>query len=171
LIAFDRIVKDPRGAERHDLLIAGEGPQSHNLRQQCAELHIEDRVKFVGRKNHAEAVELFLGCSFFVLSSRADEGLPVVSLEALAAGAPIIATRSGGTPEAVQDGINGLIIAKDDVNALEDAMRRMAADAPLRKSMRAANVVRAKEYDWSSISRKYAAIYEQVAAANKKPIL
>jgi glycosyltransferase involved in cell wall biosynthesis len=165
--AFARIVQDPRNAEMHDLLIAGEGPETETLQKLACELRLGDRLKFVGRKNHAEAVALFLGCSFFVLSSRADEGLPVVSVEALAAGAPIVATCSGGTPEAVQNGVNGLIVPKDDVDALEAGMRNMASDPALRQRMRAANVIRAREYDWSSVARQYVSVYEQAIQHRK----
>jgi len=165
--AFARIVLDPRGAELHDLLIAGDGPESETLKQISKELCLGDRVTFVGRKSHQEAVELFLGCSFFVLSSRADEGLPVVTVEALAAGAPIVATRSGGAPEAIQDGVNGLIVPKDNVDALEEAMRRMASDPVMRAGMRAANASRARLYDWANIAQQYVNVYERAIERHK----
>ena len=151
----------------HDLLIAGAGPESEAWQKQSAELGLTDRVKFVGRKNHQDAVALFAGCGFFVLSSRADEGLPVVSLEALAAGAPIVATCSGGTPEAVQNGINGIIVPKDNVDALEIAMRTMAANREMRDRMRKINILRAQEYDWSTIARQYVTVYERANQHHK----
>lgn len=162
LKAFAGLIKRPASdtSEAYDLLLAGEGPETAALERLSSELGLGDRVKFVGRKNHTEAVQLFLGCAFFVLSSRADEGLPVVSVEALAAGAPIVATCSGGTPEAIQDGINGLIVPKDDVKALEAAMRRLASDGPLRAAMRQANLLRAQDYDWSSVARQYVSVYD-----------
>ncbi len=167
LKSFARIVSDPRGAEVHNLVLAGEGPETAALQKLSFDLGLGDRVKFVGRKNHSEVVSLFLGCSFFVLSSRADEGLPVVSVEALAAGAPIVATNSGGTPEAVKNGINGLIVPKDDIYALEAAMRRLASEPSLRQSMREANVIRAREYDWSSVARQYMSIYGRAIQHHK----
>jgi len=173
LHAYSRLVRDWDTAgvaaeDTYDLLLAGEGPEKASLESLASSLGLKDRAQFIGRKNHEEAVELFLGCAFFVLSSRADEGLPVVSVEALAAGAPMVATRSGGTPEAIQDGVNGLIIPKDDIDALEAAMHRMAGDSALRDSMRIANSIRAREYDWSSISRKYVAVYESARAMHAK---
>jgi phosphatidylinositol alpha-mannosyltransferase len=91
----------------------------------------------------------------------------VVSVEALAAGAPIVATCSGGTPEAVQNGINGLIVPKNDIDALEGAMRRIASDPAMRASMRKANVVRAAEYDWSHIAQQYVSVYERAIQHHK----
>ena len=167
LRAFARIVNEPGDSEQLDLILAGDGSEKDALQALRSELRLRDRVQFVGRKTHEEAVKLFLGCSFFVLSSRADEGLPVVSVEAMAAGAPIVATRSGGTPEAVQDGVNGIIIPKDDVDALDAAISRMASDPELRQSMRTANLLRAKEYDWSSIAGQYVAVYEKAIAAHR----
>ncbi len=167
LHAFSRIVKVPKGAEEHDLILAGDGPERAELETVSAMLGLADRVHFVGRKSHPEVVELFLGCSFFVLSSRADEGLPVVSVEALAAGAPIVATRSGGTPEAVQDGVNGLIIPKDDIDALETAIRKLAGDVELRQSMRTANPLRAQHYDWESVARQYVDVYRDAISRHR----
>jgi glycogen synthase len=167
LKAFARVVKDPQGAELHDLLLAGDGPERGTLEALAAELNLGDRVKFVGRQNHDDTVKLFLGCSFFVLSSRAHEGLPVVSVEALAAGAPIVATDSGGTKEAVQDGINGLIIPRDDVDALEHSIRRMASDKELRDSMRHANPIRAQKYDWSAVAAAYVDVYKYAQQVHK----
>ncbi len=169
---FDNLLKAyarirPQLSQPFDLLLAGDGPERASLEALAAELKIKDSAHFVGRKNHDEAVALFLGCEFFVLSSRADEGLPVVSVEALAAGAPIVATRSGGTPEAVQDGINGLIIPKDDIDSLAHSMLRLASDDALRSSMRTANRERAHEYDWTRIAINYVGVYQSAISKHR----
>jgi glycogen(starch) synthase len=157
------------GEESHDLLLAGDGPERQNLEKLAGELGLGAQVKFVGRANHEEAVRLFLGSSFFVLSSRADEGLPVVSVEALAAGKAIVATRSGGTPEAVQDGVNGLIVPKDDELALTGALRRMIREPEMRDRMGEANAAHSQAFDWSSITDQYLAVYQEARRNAGRP--
>lgn len=152
------------GEETHDLLLAGDGPERSNLEKLAGELGLSEQVKFVGRAGHEEAVRLFLGCSFFVLSSRADEGLPVVSVEALAAGKAIVATRSGGTPEAVVDGVNGLIVPRDDEPALTTALLRMIRDPEMRNRMGETNALHARAFDWSSITDRYLSAYRDACS-------
>ena len=96
------------------LLLAGEGPEEANLKRLATELKIADRVIFTGRVDRDRAVQLYLGADFFVLPSRADEGLPVVIAEAMAAGCAIIATRSGGVAEALTDEVHGLLLDRGD---------------------------------------------------------
>ena len=158
------------GEETHDLLLAGDGPERADLEKLAGELGLSERVKFVGRADHEEAVRLFLGCSFFVLSSRADEGLPVVSVEALAAGKAIVATRSGGTPEAVEDGVNGLIVPRDDEPALTEALRRMLRDPEMRGRMGEANALHARAFDWSSITDRYLEAYRKACEGARRPV-
>lgn len=158
------------GEESHDLLLAGDGPERQNLEKLAGELGLGEQVKFVGRANHEEAVRLFLGSSFFVLSSRADEGLPVVSVEALAAGKAIVATRSGGTPEAVQDGVNGLIVPRDDELALTEAIGRMIREPEMRNRMGEANAARSQAFDWSSITDQYLEVYREACRNARRPV-
>lgn len=73
-------------------------------------------------------------CDVFVMISD-PAGCPNASLEALAAGLPVIATDVGGASEQVIDGVNGLLVPARDVRVLADAMIRLSADAPLRESM------------------------------------
>jgi glycosyltransferase involved in cell wall biosynthesis len=74
------------------------------------------------------------------------EGLAYVMLEALFAGLPIISTPVGGTREAVVDGINGIVVPHDAPEELAAAIRRLAADAQLRRSMASASRHRAEQF-------------------------
>src|SRR5204862_230224 len=122
----------------HDLLLAGSGPELANLQQLAREFRIADRVKFLGHCDHDKTVSLFKGAELFALPSRADEGLPVVTAEAMAAGKATVATRTGGTPEAVLDNITGLLVERENFEAFRAALVRLIQNRPMRDSFSAA---------------------------------
>jgi glycosyltransferase involved in cell wall biosynthesis len=160
----------PQGAGDHDLVIAGDGAQLPELQQLSRELGIADRVRFTGRADRAQAVALFCGCSFFVLPSRADEGLPVVCAEALAAGKAVIATRSGGAPEAILHEQTGLIVEREDVEGLAVALVRLCRDPDARAQFAAAAKARAAIFGWRAIGAEYLKVYDLAKAAHSRGI-
>jgi glycosyltransferase involved in cell wall biosynthesis len=87
---------------------------------QAERLHLSEAIDWIGftRDVSAQLGKLDL----LILPSLFGEGLPMVVLEAMAAGVPIIATRVEGVPEAIRDGVDGLIVAPDDPRALADAI-------------------------------------------------
>ena len=147
-----------------DLIIAGDGTDRAGLLALAGELGLTQSVRFVGRADRALAASLFMGCEFVAIPSRADEGLPVVIAEAMAAGKPVSRTRVGGVPEAVLDGETGLLVDRDDVPAMAAALTRMAADAELRARMAGAAAQRSGLFAWPAIADQYEAAYEQACA-------
>ena len=93
------------------LSIVGNGPEESRLRAKCSQLGIQDRVTFLGAIPHDEMPEYYRKADVFCLSS-VREGCPNVIMEALATGIPVAATKVGGVPELVRDGLNGFL-AKD----------------------------------------------------------
>jgi glycogen(starch) synthase len=138
-----------------DLLIAGEGPERQRLAKLVADLNLNDRVHLLGRLDHKALAELHAGAEFFVLPSIADEGLPLVCVEALASGLPVVATRSGGVEELVEDEFNGLLVDKGDEEGLSAAVRRISSDTELRNSMSRNARTRAEALDWDHIAGEY----------------
>ncbi len=147
----------------HDLILAGEGEERTALEELAQKLKIGERVHFLGRADRAKTLALFRGCNFLVLPSRADEGLPMVVMESLAAGKPVAASRAGGVPEAVIDGVTGLLVPKEDTAALANAIRRLAEDRPLRDRLAAGAAARAQSFQWTEIAKQYADVYRAVA--------
>ncbi|MBI4068141.1 glycosyltransferase family 4 protein, partial [Candidatus Kaiserbacteria bacterium] len=88
---------------------------------------------------------IFGSAAVFVLNSRY-EGHSHTLIEAMATSAPVIATRVGGNPEIVQDGVNGILIDAGDKAALEKVLERVLSDAELRKKLGAAAAERAKDF-------------------------
>lgn len=91
-------------------------------------LGIRDRVVFTGLRT--DVPDLLSSAAVAVMPSL-NEALPNALLESMAAGAPVVATRVGGTPEAVQDGVNGLLVPPGDSAALAQAVTRLLSDSEL----------------------------------------
>jgi glycosyltransferase involved in cell wall biosynthesis len=113
------------GRERPDatFLVAGDGTLRDHFVRRVAELGLRDRVRFLG--NTGDMPAFFQRLDQFWLTSNW-EGTPNVVLEAMATGVPVIATRVGGTEELIRDGIDGFLVAREDVAALCAAARRVA---------------------------------------------
>lgn len=150
----------------HDLILAGDGDARSELEQLCRKLQLGDRVHFPGRVDREGAVRLFSGCSFFVLPSR-HEPMGIVNLEAMAAEKPVIASRVGGVPELVHDGQSGILVPREDVSVLADALRRLTRDPGLRQSMGAAGRKAAEQFDWSVIAYQYRELYSRLTSGHR----
>lgn len=146
-------------ARRPDLhlVIAGQGSLQDDLRARAAALGISARVSFVGVR--LDMPDLLRAADLFVLSSIW-EGLPMVILEALAAGCPIVSTAVGGVPAAVVDGETGLLVPPSDPSALAGALERMVGDDALRRRVAAAGrALFAERFSAAAMARRYEALY------------
>ena len=124
-----------RGIDAH-LVIAGEGPERSALLGLAHQLGIGHFVHLIGQTNHAGAV-IRDGADVVAIASRI-ESFGLVAAEAGALGCPTVATRVGGIPEVVKDGVTGLLVAPGDPEAFADALGRFARDVPLRQRLGAA---------------------------------
>jgi len=108
-----------------------------SLQLRAKELGLEDKVLWAGYQ--ASPDSLFARMDALIVASwiQAGEGMPMVALEALQRGIPVIASRTGGVPEVVQDGWNGLLVSPRDVHDLSRALERFLADRSLREHLRA----------------------------------
>jgi glycosyltransferase involved in cell wall biosynthesis len=116
------------------LTLAGDGSERAALEKQAAELGLTARVRFVGYQSQSQLREEMKTCDVFVMTSLA-EGLPVVLMEAMAAGVPVVAPRVAGIPELVEDGVSGLLTPAEDSHATAAAVLRLLGDELLRKSL------------------------------------
>lgn len=114
-------------AQRPDLHFVwiGDGPLETAARSLVTELGLDEVFHFAGLRANIAALLQVLDC--FVLSSHW-EGFSLVILEAMAARLPIVATRVMGTPEAIEDGVSGLLVPAGDPSALADALLDMMRD-------------------------------------------
>jgi glycosyltransferase involved in cell wall biosynthesis len=109
-----------RDEPRLGVVIAGDGALRATLEAQAVALGITAHVCFTGFRH--DILALMQSFEIFVFSSYL-EGLGTAILDAMALGKPVVATRAGGIPEAVQDGITGLLVPPRDPQALADAVR------------------------------------------------
>lgn len=145
-----------------DLKLAGEGPSRDQLQQRALELKLTDRVHFLG---HRSDVSAFLReIDLLVLPSIGGEGLPLVVLEAMASGLPVIATRCAGIPEVVEHERTGLLVEMRDETGLATAIERLVSDAALRKALADCGHERAMRlHSRETMARRVAEVYERAA--------
>ena len=115
-----------------ELDLVGDGPLEPELRRLAASLGIANRVRFLGYVR--DPAEVLARAQLFVLSSLS-EGFPRSVIEAMRAGLPVVASAVGGIPEAVRDGIEGLLVPRGDPSALAAALSGLLADGARRKQM------------------------------------
>ena len=108
--------------------IAGEGPLEAELKAHCTRLGLDDRVRFLGWRNDRGAL---LAASTFVAFPSRYEPFGTVTVDAWAASRPLVAADAVGPAAYVVDGVNGLLIRKNDVDALATAMRRVIEEPGL----------------------------------------
>jgi glycosyltransferase involved in cell wall biosynthesis len=113
-----------------DVVLAGEGPSRADLERLADDLEIAPRVQFRGAVGQEDIRELYASASIFCLPSFA-EGIPVVLMEAMAMGCPVVSTRITGIPELIADSHNGLLVAPGRPDELAAALKRMIADPSL----------------------------------------
>jgi colanic acid/amylovoran biosynthesis glycosyltransferase len=114
-----------------ELILVGDGPLRSEIERLIAEYDLGNHVKLAGWQSNTRVRELIQGCRALVLPSFA-EGLPVVIMEALALGRPVISTYVAAIPELVQPGLTGWLIPPSSVEALSSAIRE-ALDAPVER--------------------------------------
>ena len=145
--------------------IAGDGPIEDELKAQCTALNLDDRVRFLGWRNDRGA--LLAACDFVAFPSRY-EPFGTVTVDAWAAGRALVATDADGPAAYVKDGINGLLIPKDNVEALTEAMSRIINEVGLADTLVAGGKA---TYDASftkkAFQRDSFAFYEKIIAAVK----
>jgi len=125
-------------------MIVGTGPEEDALRAWVRH-HDADGVRFVGYKTGEDLAVLVSGAAFVVVPSEWYENAPMSVLEAMASGKAVIASRIGGIPEQVEDGVTGLLVAPGNSEELADAMERLAADPGQRARMGMAGRLRVEE--------------------------
>jgi glycosyltransferase involved in cell wall biosynthesis len=147
------------------LLLAGEGPEEAVIRREIIRLGVGDRVRLLGLRR--DVSRLLAAADAFLLTSIS-EGIPVTLIEAMSARLPIVATRVGGVPEVVIDGVTGRLAASGDATALAAAVVELAAAPDVCQAMGAAGRRRAEMmFTQSQMTAAYAALYEELARVRR----
>jgi colanic acid/amylovoran biosynthesis glycosyltransferase len=147
------------------LTIAGEGPLLGELQKLARELNIERRVSFTGFISQEQLRDIYYRSHIFVHPSQTGhdgnvEGIPNSMLEAMASGLPVFATDHGGIPEAVENGVSGVLVHERDHEAMANALLNATQDSDslARIARNGAEVVR-KNFDLQAQAQRLEEIY------------
>ena len=116
------------------LEVIGDGPERPRLEAMTQQLHVAERVRFLGRQSRQQVVEAMRRCTLFALPSRY-EGLGCVYLEAMSVGKPAIGCRGQGIAEIIQHGSNGFLVGPDNEKELTLAIGMLLRDEPRRNNL------------------------------------
>jgi glycosyltransferase involved in cell wall biosynthesis len=159
LRAWARLIGDHPGWQ---LKIFGSGVDVKALRRQIRRLGIEDSAQMMGFTSSLH--EEMSRASLYVMSSR-KEGFPMVLLEAMAVGLPVVSFDCPTGPrDIIREGVDGHVVPEGDVDALAAAMSGLMADPARRKAYGSAAVEGAGRYDVAAIARRWEALFEEAAA-------
>jgi len=141
----------------------GQGPLAAELEAERDRLGLGERFRFLGYRE--DPIRVLVAADIFCLSSRF-EGLPIALLEAMAAGLPVVATRVGGVPTVVTDGMEGRLVPAGDPSALAAAVAELL-DPTLRAGAAAAAAERVRAFGIDRAVQRQQALYEQLAARRR----
>ena len=147
------------------LLMIGDGPDRSKAEYLAIDLGVRDRVHFLGKQ---DSVSDLLPLADLMIMPSEMESFGLAALEAMACRVPTIATRVGGVPELVEDGVNGLLFPVGDIEAMADASIALLKDESRLEEMRIASRKTAQNYFCASqIIPQYEQYYEKVLTESK----
>ncbi len=146
------------------LIIVGDGPEKNELEKLSEKL--DKDIRFVGPKTKEELRTIYASCDIFcipsIVASDGDkDGLPVALLEAMASGAPVIASNIAGIPEVVNDNHNGLLVKPKDSEGIEMAIKKLLNDEKLRRRMSEESRAAAFKFSFDTIASEYVKLIKE----------
>jgi glycogen synthase len=152
------------------LVIAGDGPEKLDLERLAHRLRVDHAVRFAGPVAPRNIPDLLNSATLVVVPSRR-EGLPMVAVEAGMMARPVVAAETGGLPEVVLDGQTGVLVPKEDVNALAEAMCALLGQPAMAAQMgrRARDKVQVMFARNASVEA-YSRIYESLSRERRTTI-
>jgi glycosyltransferase involved in cell wall biosynthesis len=153
------------------LVMVGDGPERPAVERAVLRLGLQDRVHITGFVPHERVPAVLASADLLVLPAIYEE-LGTVLVEAMQAGVPVVASRVGGIPEAVEDGVTGLLTDPGDLAGLAAAIDRVLSDPPLAARMRANARRRAPRHDLEDVADAVHALYASIVAdrAPRRPL-
>ena len=155
LRAFQAVVQKIPAARA---LLVGDGPARSEFEALVSELGIGAAVTFAGQ---VEDTRPYVERAHVAALTSSHEGFPNALLEAMAMGRPVVATRVGGIPELVRDGVDGLLTSFEPQD-IATAIVKLLEDEDLRKQMGTEGRCRAERFDWERVVRETEAVYRKV---------
>jgi glycosyltransferase involved in cell wall biosynthesis len=152
-----------RTTTRPSLLLAGSGPAAKQLQAQVAERGLTARVEFLGEVPRERVKCLLRGATAVSMPSRF-EGNPLIALEAMQAGAPLIASAIPGLPEELVHGVTGILVPPEDPIALARAIDQIVSNSAEAERLGHAAAEASRAFpSWDAVADAVLAVYQQVA--------
>jgi sugar transferase (PEP-CTERM/EpsH1 system associated) len=165
--AFDRLVKVESTPKKLRLVIVGDGPMYQTLCDKITELGLSEYVWMPGDRE--DIPDLLRMMDLFVLPSLG-EGISNTLLEAMATGLPLIATRVGGNPELIEEGINGYLVPVGDTEVLSCDLKKILADPKALALYGENSLHKVRQFfDWDRTVEQYLAVYDQLLERATRP--
>lgn len=140
------------------LVFIGDGESENELKELTKNSGLQDSILFLGRRKNAQ--RLMNGFDVLAVPSLS-EGISMVILEAMAISLPVAATKVGGNPEVVEDGVTGILVEEKNEAGLAQGLIHILRDENKRKTMGIAGLKRVKEkFSLENMARKYEEVYE-----------
>jgi glycosyltransferase involved in cell wall biosynthesis len=145
------------------VLVAGGGPEEGRLRAAVREQGLEGTIALLGLRSDVADVLAALDVAVF---SSDREGSPLAVMEAMAAAKPVVATRVGGIPDIVEEGVQGLLVPPRDPRALAEAIARLLRDPQLRAKLgRSGQERQRRDFDMAATVGRVESLYQELVAA------
>ena len=141
--------------------LVGDGPERANLVALAGKLGVRHKIHFAGSVPYSELPQKYRSADLFTLCSLA-EGMPLVVLEAMGSGLPILASCVEGLEELVEVGTNGNLFPPGDVDAVAKSLIEMINNGERRVQMGEASTARVQKYDWKHIAQRYMEVYRRI---------
>jgi glycosyltransferase involved in cell wall biosynthesis len=167
---FDRMIDAYRlVADKHpewELRIFGAGPLQDDLQKQIDEANLGSQIKLMGFT--AQLADEMAAASIFLMTSRF-EGFPMVLLEAMKCGLPVVSyDLSNGPRDLITDGVDGVVVSNRKAPALAAAVIDLMEDDQRRTAMGAAAIKKAAEYDIETMATRWEAVFDDLIAARRQ---
>jgi N-acetyl-alpha-D-glucosaminyl L-malate synthase BshA len=160
-----RVFARIRRAMPATLIMVGDGPDRVDAEHEAAELGVTADVRFLGRLD--TVASLLQATDLFLLPSQT-ESFGLAALEAMACGSPVVASRAGGIPEVVDDGVTGILEPVGSVEAMGRRAVELLRDPRRYAAMREAAIGKAQEFSADRIVPMYEQLYEEVLRGSPK---
>jgi L-malate glycosyltransferase len=154
-----RVFARIRRAMPATLIMVGDGPDRVDAESEARELDVGSDVRFLGRLD--SVASLLQASDLFLLPSQT-ESFGLAALEAMACGSPVVASRAGGLPEVVDDGVNGILEPVGSVEAMGRRAVELLREPARHAAMREAAIAKAQEFSADRVVPMYESLYREV---------